>query len=166
MKKRVRNKTPIQGQYNVAKEGSGDMYAKGALFFHTLKYQINKPELWSGVLKEMNQTFAKKTIDYQAVLSFFNTKTNKSWDDLFSAYLQYPSIPKIRVSKTPFNETIQEYNLILEHPRPNLKFRIYYTIDGKEQQGMLSNGVEYKLRIPKTSKFELNEEKGYFKLVK
>lgn len=163
MKSRVGNRHPIQGDYGVAKEGNGDMYAKGALFFHTLRYQIADDSLWAFLLKDINQTFAKKTTNYAEILKYFNQKTNQKWDDLFAVYLQYAKIPEIVVTKKESNQ-ISQIQIQLSHEHPKLEFMIYYKINGKDYKATLEKEKQFELKIPTTDKFELDETKGYFKI--
>lgn len=163
MKRRVRNKKPIQGDYGVAKEGDGDMYAKGALFFHTLRYQINNEKLWNFILKDFGKTFGKRTTNYKEILQYFNKTTKRKLDPLFSAYVQYAELPKISRIETTENG-IKTVKLTLEHPQADLSLRVFYAVDGKETILQLENSKPVFLKMPANSKFELNEDKGYFEV--
>jgi hypothetical protein len=163
MKRRVRNKKPIQGDYGVAKEGDGDMYAKGALFFHTLRYQINNEKLWNFILKDIGKTFGKRTTNYDEILQYFNNTTQRKFDPLFSAYIQYAELPKISKNETIENG-IKTIKLALDHSQTDLSLRIFYTVDGKETILQLENTKPVILKMPADAKFKLNEDKGYFEL--
>lgn len=163
MKRRVKNKKPIQGDYGVAKEGDGDMYAKGALFFHTLKHQINNDKLWDFILKDIGKTFGKRTTSYRDIVNYFDKTTNRNLDKLFSAYLQYAEIPIVLQSQS-IESGIKTVKLNLSHPLSELSMRVYYTVDGKESQVLLENSKPYILKMPANSQFELNKDKGYFEV--
>lgn len=164
MKRRVRNKKAIQGDYGVSKEGDGDMYAKGALFFHTLKYQINNEQLWDFILKDIGKTFGKRTTNYEEIVQYFNKVTKRKLDPLFSAYIQYAEIPKVIQSKTIENG-VKSVKLNLSHPQSELSMRIYYTVDGKENQILLENSKPAFLKMPAKAVFEINDEKAYFEFI-
>jgi aminopeptidase N len=163
MKRRVRNKKPIQGDYGVAKEGDGDMYAKGALFFHTLRYQINNEKLWDFILKDIGKTFGKRTTNYDEMLQYFNKTTQRKFDPLFSAYIQYAELPKISQNETVENG-IKTIKLTLDHSQTDLSLRVFYAVDGKETMLQLENTKPVILKMPANAKFELNEDKGYFEV--
>lgn len=99
MKRRIGNKEPIVGPYHVAKEGSGDMYAKGAVFLHNLRMQLNNDEVWYQFLKEINQKFRHQVTNYDEVLAFFNEKTGRKWDAMFQHYLKEKDLPTLLISK-------------------------------------------------------------------
>lgn len=164
MKRRVRNKRPIQGDYGVAKEGDGDMYAKGALFFHTLRYQIGNDRLWDFMLKDIGKALGKRTSTYQDILNYFNKQTKRTLDPLFSAYLQYADIPNVEVSESAENG-VKSVRLQLLHPRSDLALRIYYLVDGKEHLLLLENSKPLILKLPANAKFRINEDKGYFRVI-
>jgi aminopeptidase N len=164
MKRRVRNKKPVQGDYGVGKEGDGDMYAKGALFFHTLRYQINNDKIWDFILKDMGKTFGKRTTSYEEIVQYFNKVTKRKLDPLFSAYIQYAELPKVIQSSTIENG-IKSVKLNLYHPQSDLSMRIYYTVDGKENQILLENSKPSILKLPAKAVLEVNDEKGYFEFV-
>ena len=42
----VRNDRPVIGQFGINKEGSGDMYYKGALMLNTIRHIINDDSKW------------------------------------------------------------------------------------------------------------------------
>ena len=164
MKRRIKNKKPIQGDYGVGKEGDGDMYAKGALFFHTLKYQINNEQLWDFILKDMGKTFGKQTTNYEEIVQYFNKITKRKLDPLFSAYIQYAEIPKVTL-KTTIENGIKTVKFNLYHPQSELSMRIFYTVDGKESQIMLENSKPSILKLPAKAVLEVNDEKGYFEFL-
>lgn len=162
MKSRVGNNQPIQGDYGVAKEGDGDMYAKGALFFHTLRFQINNDKLWYDILRDMNHYFGKRTTNYKEFVEYFNKKTNMKLDGLFSVYIQDSAIPLVHFSEIK-DITSKTISLILDHKK-NLSMKIFYTIDSKEQLIMLNKGIKAEIKIPSDAQFKLVTEKGYYEV--
>ena len=100
-KKGVDNDKPIIGQYGVNKEGSGDMYAKGALLLNTLRHIVSNDEKWWKMLLKYSETFRQKIIDTETVVNFFNAETGMNLTSFFDQYLRQAAIPKLelRISK-------------------------------------------------------------------
>ena len=46
----ISNRKPIIGQYDINREGSGDMYSKGANLLHTIRQLAKDDEVWSCLL--------------------------------------------------------------------------------------------------------------------
>lgn len=97
LKKNIRNDEPIIAKYGVFKEGSGDMYYKGALMLNTIRHILNDDENWWKLILEYSNTFKHKIIDTETVLAFFNEKTGLDLTSVFNQYLRYTSIPKLEL---------------------------------------------------------------------
>jgi aminopeptidase N len=97
LKKKVRNASPIIGEYGVNKEGSGDMYDKGSLFLNTLRHVVDNDAKWWKVLLKYSETFHHKIIDTKTVISFFNKETGMKLTPVFDQYLRHPQIPKLEM---------------------------------------------------------------------
>jgi aminopeptidase N len=138
MRSRVRNDRPIVGNYGVAKEGSGDMYAKGALFIHTLRVQLQDDELWYQILKEINKEFRHKTTNYEEVLGFFNRQTKRDWSNIFDIYLKEKDIPKLTITQ---DKSLKKSTLILKSPdtAKKLELRVDYELDEVEMSQVLTS---------------------------
>lgn len=95
--KNVRNDKPIIGQFGVNREGSGDMYYKGALLLNTLRHVINNDAKWWGILLNYSETFKKKIIDTPTVIAFFNAETGRNLTPIFNQYLNYKTIPHLEI---------------------------------------------------------------------
>ncbi len=54
-RKGIQNDMPIIGPYGVNKEGSGDMYPKGANMMHTLRHSINNDEKFRQILRGLGK---------------------------------------------------------------------------------------------------------------
>ena len=95
LKKNIRNDAPIIGQYGVNKEGSGDMYYKGALMLNTIRHIINNDEKWWKIILDYSNTFKHKIIDTETVVSFFNTASGMDLTPVFNQYLRFTTIPTL-----------------------------------------------------------------------
>ena len=93
LKQNIRNDQPIIGQYGVGKEGSGDMYYKGALMVNTIRYVIDNDEKWWSMLLKFATTFKHKIIDTKTVVAFFNEESGFNLTPIFDQYLRHTSIP-------------------------------------------------------------------------
>ena len=97
LKRNIRNDEPIIAKYGINKEGSGDMYYKGALMLNTIRHILNDDEKWWKLILEYSNTFKHKIIDTETVLAFFNEKTGLDLTSVFNQYLRYTSIPKLEL---------------------------------------------------------------------
>ena len=95
MRKNILNDKPIIGTYNVHKEGSGDMYYKGANTLHTLRQLIEDDELWRSILIGLNKDFYHKTVTSKQVEDYISEKTEKDLSAFFNQYLRTTKIPKL-----------------------------------------------------------------------
>jgi aminopeptidase N len=95
LKKNISNDVPIIGQYGVNKEGSGDMYYKGALMLNTIRHIINNDEKWWKIILDYSNTFKYKIIDTETVISFFNNASGLDLTPVFNQYLRFTNIPTL-----------------------------------------------------------------------
>jgi aminopeptidase N len=95
LRKNVVNDKPIIGPYNVNKEGSGDMYFKGANMLHTIRTIINNDEKWLEILKGLNQEFGLKTVTKDQIINYINTKSGRDLTSVFNQYLFYNHLPQL-----------------------------------------------------------------------
>ena len=95
LKKNISNNEPIIGQYGVNKEGSGDMYYKGALMLNTIRHIINNDEKWWKIILDYSTTFKHKIIDTETVITYFNQQSDLDLTPVFNQYLRYTSIPTL-----------------------------------------------------------------------
>ncbi|MFD2727041.1 M1 family metallopeptidase [Hyunsoonleella rubra] len=92
------NDRPIIGHYNVNKEGSGDMYFKGANMLHTLRQLIEDDEKWRKILRKMNVEFYHQTVTTQQIESFLSKETGIDLTEFFNQYLRTIKIPTLEYS--------------------------------------------------------------------
>jgi aminopeptidase N len=89
----INNDSPIVGPYNVNKEGSGDMYPKGAVVLNMIRTIINDDEKWRDILRGLNKTFYHQTVTYNQVVNYINEKSGKNLLPVFDQYLHYKDLP-------------------------------------------------------------------------
>ncbi len=95
----IQNDRPIIGDYGVNKEGSSDMYYKGANMLNTLRHVINNDELWWKVLKGFALHFKHQQIDTKDVIDYFETETGMTLQPIFDQYLRYANIPVLELKQ-------------------------------------------------------------------
>ncbi len=100
MKHNVRNDKPIISAYGVNKEGSVDMYYKGALFINTLRHVINDDAKWWAMLLKYSQTYRHQIIDTETVIAFFSRESSMNLQPIFDQYLRHTTIPFLELRIT------------------------------------------------------------------
>ena len=91
----ISNDSPILGVYNVNKEGSGDMYPKGAVLLNMVRTIINDDEKWRGILRGLNKTFYHQTVTYDQVVNYITEQSGKKLLPVFDQYLHYKNLPTL-----------------------------------------------------------------------
>ena len=127
MKQNVSNDEPIIGPFGVNKEGSGDMYYKGALLLNTLRHVIKNEDLWWKILLDYSATYRHKIIDTSTVINFFNTESGMDLTPIFNQYLRYTTIPELLIR---INKNKLEYRWTASEPNFNMPIDI--KVNGKE----------------------------------
>ncbi len=94
-RKNIQNDIPIIGVYGVNKEGSGDMYYKGANMLHTLRQLIDDDEKWRSILRGLNKTFYHQTVTTQQIESYLSEHSGIALQAFFDQYLRDTRIPKL-----------------------------------------------------------------------
>mgnify|MGYP000435642597 CR=1 FL=1 len=93
IRKNIRNDSPIIGPYGVNKEGSSDMYYKGANMLHTIRQIINNDILFRQILRGLNQEFYHKTVTSKQIENYISTKSNIDFSTIFDQYLRTIKVP-------------------------------------------------------------------------
>jgi len=84
----VENDYPILGDYGVHKEGSVDMYNKGALMLHTLRWLVNDDKKWYATILGLQKDFRFKIVTGNEVIKYMNEKLGNDYTFIFDAYLK------------------------------------------------------------------------------
>jgi aminopeptidase N len=93
LRKNIRNDKPIIGVYEVNKEGSYDMYDKGANMLHTLRQIVNDDEKWRTILRGLNSTFYHQTVTSKQIEDFLSKEVGLDLGPFFDQYLRDIRIP-------------------------------------------------------------------------
>ncbi|MGY8919326.1 MAG: M1 family metallopeptidase [Flavobacteriales bacterium] len=89
----IRNIKTIIGDYNVNREGSGDMYSKGANLLHTIRAICGDDEKWRKVLRGLNKEFYHKTVTTNEIEDYISKSININLSKIFDQYLRDIRIP-------------------------------------------------------------------------
>ena len=113
----IRNDRPIIGPYGVNKEGSGDMYYKGANMLHTLRQLLEDDALWREILRGLNKDFYHQTVTTQQIEAYISEKSGKDLSAFFDQYLRTVKIPLLEYSwadgslKFRYSDIVAEFDM-------------------------------------------------------
>ncbi|MFI5129625.1 MAG: M1 family metallopeptidase [Chitinophagales bacterium] len=93
LRRNIANDKPVIGPYGVNKEGSGDMYAKGANMLHTIRQVIDNDAKFKEILRGLNKDFYHRTVDSRDVEKYMSEKSGKDLSKIFDQYLRTTKIP-------------------------------------------------------------------------
>lgn len=93
----IQNDSPIQGPYNVNKEGSGDMYNKGGVLHNMIRTMIDDDDKWRDILRGLNKKFYHQTVDYGDIVNYMSKESGINLDKTFEQFVQKKSIPTLEV---------------------------------------------------------------------
>jgi aminopeptidase N len=93
----IKNDNTLIGIYGVNKEGSGDMYAKGANMIHTLRQVINDDEKFRALVRGLNKDFYHQTVTTKQIEDYISEKAGKNLSKFFEQYLRSTQIPTLEL---------------------------------------------------------------------
>ena len=116
-RKGISNTKPIIGPYNVNREGSGDMYSKGANLLHTVRQIANDDKKWRNTLRGLNKTFYHQTVTTAEIENFISESLNIDLSSVFDQYLRDVRIPVLEYEikngflKFRWNNVIENFKM-------------------------------------------------------
>ena len=116
----IGNRRPIIGPYNVNREGSGDMYSKGANILHTLRQIAKDDEKWRFILRGLNKEFYHQTVSSKQIEEYISENIGFDLKYVFDQYLRDIRVPVLEyfikdgVLKYRWTETIDGFNMPIE----------------------------------------------------
>ncbi len=116
-RKNIRNKQPIIGPYGVNRQGSGDMYNKGANILHTLRQLVKDDEKWRQVLRGLNRDFYHQTVTTDQVEKYLSDHTGIDLTTFFDQYLRTTMIPTLEYTiaentlKYRYSQVVDGFNM-------------------------------------------------------
>ena len=93
----IENDSPIVGTFGVNREGSGDMYFKGANVLHTVRQLVGDDERWRQALRGLQATYRHRTATGQQVRRFLSDATGVDLRRVFEQYIDTTLIPVLDV---------------------------------------------------------------------
>ncbi|MET1055288.1 MAG: M1 family metallopeptidase [Pedobacter sp.] len=93
LRKIISNDIPVIAPYNVNKEGSGDMYPKGANMIHNIRQLIGDDEKFRSILRGLNKTFYHQTVTTAQIEGYIAQKSGLKLDKVFDQYLRTIKVP-------------------------------------------------------------------------
>lgn len=123
--KNIKNDRPIIGPYNVNKEGSADMYNKGAYMLHTLRQLVDNDEKWRMMLRGLNKTFYHQTVTTKQIEDYLSEKSGIDLTAFFDQYLRDVRIPTLEY-EIKNNELKYQYVNIVD----NFDMPVKIDVDG------------------------------------
>lgn len=122
IRENINNDRPLIGPYGVNKEGSGDMYNKGAALLHTIRQVINDDTVFRKILRGLNSDFYHRTVDSKDVEKYISEKSGKDLAKIFDQYLRTTNIPKLEFRVNGENLSFRWINCIKGFNMP-VRFR-------------------------------------------
>jgi aminopeptidase N len=98
LRRMIQNRAPITGPYGVNREGSDDMYPKGAALLHTLRQVVNDDALWRSILRGLNETFRHRTVTAAEVEAYISRRANRDLSRVFEQYARRSALPVLEYS--------------------------------------------------------------------
>ena len=144
----ISNKKPIIGQYDVNREGSSDMYSKGANLLHTIRQIVNDDELWRETLRGLNKEFYHKTVTTEEIEKYISKTVNYDLSSVFDQYLRDIRIPtleyKIEDNRMFYRWTnvIDGFNMPIEI-KINNKSKLIYPSEKFDFLKLKENSIEF-----------------------
>ena len=89
----ISNRKPIIGQYDINREGSGDMYSKGANLLHTIRQLAKDDELWRQTLRGLNKEFYHSTVTTGEIEEYISENIGMDLSKVFDQYLRDYRVP-------------------------------------------------------------------------
>jgi aminopeptidase N len=130
LRNRIENDIPIIGNYGVNKEGSSDMYAKGAVMLHSIRASINNDSLFRNILIGLNKDFYHKTVTTVEIENYISKKSGINFSKVFDQYLRTIQIPtfsysydeKEKILTYQYKNCINGFNMPLHFSYQNQSF--------------------------------------------
>jgi aminopeptidase N len=98
LRKNIQNDKNIIGEYNINREGSGDMYFKGVQIIHMYRRILNNDSIFRELLHEMNRRYMHATTTTREVEALMQSYIpNTDLKPFFDMYLRNTVIPLLQI---------------------------------------------------------------------
>jgi aminopeptidase N len=116
-RKGIDNDVPVIGDYEVNRDGSGDMYYKASNMLHTIRQIVNNDSIWKSFLRDINKTFWHATTTSKEVEAYMIKYLKLDLQKVFDQYLRTIQIPdfEYKFEKNKFsyrwNNCVKGFNM-------------------------------------------------------
>ena len=116
----ISNRKPIIGQYDINREGSGDMYSKGANLLHTIRQLAKNDEVWRKTLRGLNKEFYHSTVTTDEIEEYISKSIGMDLTKVFDQYLRDYRVPLLEYEINDgmlnyrWNNVIDGFNMPIE----------------------------------------------------
>ena len=134
----ISNRKPIIGQYDINREGSGDMYSKGANLLHIIRQLAKDDELWRQTLRGLNKEFYHSTVTTGEIEEFISKGIGMNLSKVFDQYLRDYRVPVFEYEITNgvlmyrWNNVIDGFDMPLEVIIDGENTLLYPTLEFKQ----------------------------------
>lgn len=143
----ILNDRPLQGPFDVNKEGSGDMYNKGGVLQNMIRTIIDDDEKWRSILRGINHKYFHTQVDYDDIVRYVSEQSGLELNKVFEQYVQHTSIPVLEVRFTNngvFARWISEVS--------DFKMPIHIAVKGGEKKRVMIDDKFKKIDLPNVTK--------------
>lgn len=159
----VQNDVPVQGDFGVNKEGSGDMYNKGGLMLHTLRWLVKDDKKWFATIKGIQKDFRDKTVSGDDLVAYMNKLLGKDYTWFFDQYLKNASPPVLKYTLVQVGNDLE---VTMNWEKVSDKFIMPVTIQMSPTKCKTFEitSTPQKILIPKmkSSNFKVDQTHAYF----
>jgi len=157
--KRIGNKYPIIGPYNVNFQGTAnddDMYFKGAWMLQTFRHVLNDDSLFFAILKGLQAHFKYASTNTKEVISYINKIAGKDYTPFSNEYLHQakPPIFEYKVKFIPYEGAEITYRWDSVVKGFEMPVKLFYS--GPQ------DSIVPPVRITPTTKWQTTKLSGWF----
>ena len=144
LRKNIQNDEPIIGRYGVNKEGSGDMYYKGANMIHLIRQITDNDKKFRGMLMGMNKKFYHQTVTTKEIENYISRKLKLDLASIFDQYLRTVKIPVLEYKINEKNISYRWSNTV-----DNLQLPVKVSFGDNREKWILPTAEWNTFKIPK-----------------
>ena len=134
----ISNRKPIIGQYDINREGSRDMYSKGANLLHTIRQIAKDDEVWRKTLRGLNKEFYHSTVTTGEIEEYISKSIGVDLSKVFDQYLRDYRVPVFEyeisngILMYRWNNVIDGFDMPLEVIIDGENTQLYPTLEFKQ----------------------------------
>lgn len=134
----IQNDEPLIGDYNVNRDGSVDIYYKGANMLHTIRQIHDNDKDWKNMLRGLNKKFWHQTVTSKQIEDYMIDYLKLDLQKVFDQYLRTTQIPlfeyKVEENKVSYRWTncIKDFDMPVKLITGKKNIWLYPTEEWKE----------------------------------